>query len=232
MSFGFNPLCSTAFNPLMSGFNPLMSGFPMQSGLGQQQILGAQQQELVSDLLHDRHRDMRNLSLVNDLLDVRRMETDQLIARFGQSGLARQPWIQQICHENRQIENTIKSLLRDAKYNRRADEIIANVSLGRPHLRRPDEMIQNICDLKYDVLAKQTAHQLMAQKASRVLECQAQFGQNIGAGAFGISPWIGSGVGAIGGQGIMGGLGAIGGQGIYGLGSVGEVGIGAGSMWA
>ena len=34
---------------------------------------------IAQDLLHDRHRDMRNLSLVSDLLDVKRMEHDQLL---------------------------------------------------------------------------------------------------------------------------------------------------------
>jgi hypothetical protein len=219
-----NPM-STCFNPMASTFCSPMTGL-------------AQQHELVTDLLHDRHRDMRNLSLVNDLIDVRRMETDQLLSHVcGPMSLGtRQPWLHQISHENRQIDNTIKSILRDAKYHRRADEVIANVSLGQPHMRHPNEMVQDLCDLKYDFLARQTAHQLMAQKASRVLETQAQFAQP-GAGMLGLggATMLGTGMVGLAGAGLGagmlglgGGLGAgmLGGSGMLGHGGLGLSGSG------
>jgi hypothetical protein len=90
-----------------------------------------QQTHIIEDLIKDRRRDMQNLSLVNDLIDVR---------NFGQdvfsSHSTRAPAIGLQSHiENMVIDNTIKAILLDTKYNRRADEVIANLAMGRPNRR-------------------------------------------------------------------------------------------------
>lgn len=132
-----------------------------------------QQSHLVNDLLKDRHRDMRNLSLVNDLIDIKRMEQDQIALQTGQLS---QFVPGKFSGYVGGTTNLIKSLLRDAKYNRRTDEVIANLALGVPHLPRVDEQWQDLRDMSYDLLARQQAQRLIALKEMQFQACQG-FGQ-------------------------------------------------------
>lgn len=116
-------------------------------------------------MFHNNHLINHQHLLINDLMDLKRLEKDVHCQNHGF------PWLQSRI-ENVQIDNTIKSLLRDAKYNRRTDEVIANLALGRPYLPRIHEQWHDLADMNYDLLATQQARRLMAQKASRVLGCQ------------------------------------------------------------
>jgi hypothetical protein len=126
-----------------------------------------QQTHIIEDLIKDRRRDMQNLSLLNDLIDVRNFGQDVFSSH---STRAPANFGLQSHTENMAIDNTIKVILLDTKYNRRADEVIANLALGRPHLERVDEQWQDLGDLTRDLKVRQTAKEVMARKAMRVLE--------------------------------------------------------------
>jgi hypothetical protein len=127
-----------------------------------------QQTHLIEDLIKDRRRDMQNLSLINDLIDVRSFGRDAFSCHSIQTPAVTFDIQSHI--ENVVIDNTIKAILLDSKFNRRADEVIANLAMGRPHLPRVDEQCQDIGDMTRDLKFNQTAQEVMAHKAMRVLE--------------------------------------------------------------
>ena len=74
------------------GFNPMTSQFPNSQFSEYPQ---AGQQHLIQDLMHDRHRDTRNLSLINDLIDARRFDEDRRMAMLTQLHAQGNPVINQ-----------------------------------------------------------------------------------------------------------------------------------------
>ena len=109
-----------------------------------------EQAHMAHDLLMDRRRDCRNLGLINDLIDARKL---QQISTTGQH----QPWL------DLQVDETVKAIVRDAKYNRKADEIIGNLALGRPHVPHAFEKLEDFENIRFDMAARQMAKQIFRQ---------------------------------------------------------------------
>lgn len=156
-------------------YNPRFTSvsYPQRSAhlFCQDRIVQGMVTKFISDLLHDRHRDMRNLSLASDQIDTRAM--NDILLSGAQTGL--QPFNK--CHEDLKNDMIVKSLLRDAKYNRRSSDIISSIATGTPYIPTGLENVQDVLDLKYDIIARQNAKQLM-ENQNRLIQQQTSLELN------------------------------------------------------
>ena len=140
----FDTMTSSVFQPQPISMFCRKSGLDVPARIVQQ----GEQAHIAHDLLMDRRRDTRNLGIINDLLDARKL---QQLATGGQS------WYDQ------QVEETVKAIVRDAKYNRKADEIIGNIALGRTHVPHAFEKVEDFENVRFDMAAREMARQLVRQ---------------------------------------------------------------------
>nr|KAJ3421604.1 hypothetical protein HK105_002975 [Polyrhizophydium stewartii] len=124
--------------------------------------------EVAKDLLVDRTRDTFQFNVIHDLIDARThgRQTDRVLAAAAQGVPVGMQQLVQALVADRQLDDAADCVIRtaanDAKYNRRADEILSNLLSGNPHVRRTDEAIKNTKDDAYDALLDQMALAVVA----------------------------------------------------------------------
>lgn len=113
-----------------------------------------QNAHVVQDLVQDRVRDVGNLGLASDLIDVRNSD------KWATGG---------INPIDCAIDCTVKALLRDQKYNRKTDEVIANLMSHGTHAPKINEHVENLENLAVDMSARGIGRDLMAVKRQQWL---------------------------------------------------------------
>ncbi|KAH6585453.1 hypothetical protein BASA61_006800 [Batrachochytrium salamandrivorans] len=129
-------------------------------------------QEIAKDILIDRTRDFRNLEIVSDVVDARSQprKTDLIIQELARGVVPAHPQqiAQALCSDrctDKLAGALIVQVANDIRYNRRTNEILANLVKGVPHVRRVDERIKNHTDDMTDAQFSGVAQQVLSMSS-------------------------------------------------------------------